>query len=406
MIFFDYQPLPSIENEEILEQMAELYMETWYEPNLPVGTYYFEPLFLKYWIKTYCDEEYIFSAFKNDNLIGLFLGKAVDLHFRVKLKENLPKKEILKGFVIGGAVMSKKFQRSNHMRNMLDTLISLLKTKNFDLILTFPYANSGIVEKLRDNFEFEILNKKANNYIGFLTEERFACQEEIQGKDILKKITETIAKPFILITKPFESLTGPISQKSLKSSPIKLNANHFVDVQENDYPKIVEILNSYSQKIDLNRIWTVEEFKKFVNGSLLLRELEQEEPGKYGFELKAWKQNGEMIGFISIHKRKTYYDGGILPTVYIDLFGFKQHVIINDKIKFFMNVFEEILDHRPNVCSINLNGCYHEMELINQLNFRPLKPEKKLMILKLSEKAKIINELKSIEYFNVPVIDF
>ena len=71
-----------------------------------------------------------------------------------------------------------------------------------------------------------------------------------------------------------------------------------------------------------------------------------------------------------------------------------------------MNVFEEIADYKPDVCSINLNGCHHEMELINTLNFRPVKAEKIFMILKLSKKAEIIDELKSIENFNVPVIDF
>ena len=406
MLYFDYQPIPSIDDTELLEKLSELYQDTWYDRNLPVGTYYFDSEFIRYWIKTYCDEEFIFSAFKNDVLIGVLLGKAINLHVRVKHEGSLPNESDLKGFVIGGAAMSKKFQRSNHMRNMLDALISFLRTKNFDLILTFPDKNSGAVEPLRDNLEFEIFNKKANSYIGFLSEERYMCQEEIQGKDFLKKVTETITKPFILMTKPFEALTGHTITKSLKSSPSKLSKTNFIEAQESDYTKIVDILNSYNKKIEFNRNWTVDEFKKFVDGSMLLRKMEQEEPGKYGFHLKVWKDNGNVLGFISIHKRKTYYEGGILPTVYIDLFGFQQHVIINDKIKFFTNVLEEILDYKPDVCSINLNGCRHEMELINALNFRPVKAEKRFMVLKLSSKAKIIDELKSIENFNVPVLDF
>ncbi|MHA1783783.1 MAG: hypothetical protein ACTSVY_12035 [Candidatus Helarchaeota archaeon] len=400
MLFFNYKPLSQVDDENKLEQIAELYHQTWYKTGLNTGTYSFEPKFIEYWIKTYCDEDFTFTSYKEDKLIGILLGKSINLHVRIKPKSGLVKKETLRGLFIGGAAIAEKFQRSNHMRNMFDALISLIQSKNYDLVLTVPNTDSGIVIPLKNNLEFEIYNKKANSFIGFLNDERLRCQEEIQGKDILSKITETL-------TKPIEFITGPLITKSLKTSLKKLRHDEFQEAKESDYLEIVEILNGYNQKIELNRVWTLDEFRKYVNGSMILREMEKEEPGKYGFHVKVWKDDGgEIIGFATLSKRKTFYNGGILPTVYIDLFGFKQHLIVNDKIKFFTSVFEEILNYKPDVCSVIISGCYHELELINQLNFRPVDADKHFMILKFSDKAEIINELKSIENFNIPIIDF
>jgi len=206
--------------------------------------------------------------------------------------------------------------------------------------------------------------------------------------------------------KPFEALTGPLTKRSIKISPVKLDEEKFVDALESDYQQIVDIMNGYNQKIEFNRTWTLEEFIKYVNGSNHLQVMDKEEPGKYGFHIKVCKENGQVSAFTTLSKRKTYYNGGIIPTVYIDLFGFKEGAIINDKVKFFMNVVDEVMDYSPKVCAININGCFHEIELMHELNFRPTSSDKKFLIRRLSEKADIIKELKSIENFNVPVIDF
>ena len=399
--------IPPIDgNPEILEPIAELYQANWYAANLPVGTYYFEPDFIRYWIKTYCDEDYIFASFRDEVLTGILLGKKVNLHVRVKQKEGLPHKETLKGFVIGGAAMDKQFQRSNHMANILTTLIEHVERKGFDLILTLPPDESGVAEPLQKSMDFEVYNKKANSFVGFLTEERLKIQQEIQGKDFFKKFIETISFPFVFMGKPFEALTGPLTTRAIKMSSVKLDDAKFQEAKESNYQQIVDIMNSYSQKIEFNRTWTLEEFQQYVNGSKLLQEMEKEEPGKYGFHIKVCKENGEISAFTTLSKRKTYYNGGIIPTVYIDLFGFKQGAIINDKVKFFMNVVDEVMDYSPKVCAIKINGCFHEMELMNELNFRPASSDKKFLVRRLSEKADIIKELKSIANFNVPVIDF
>ncbi len=407
MLYFNYDMIPPIDgNPEILEPIAELYQETWYATNLPFGTYLFEPDFIRYWIKTYCDEEYLFASFRDEKITGILLGKIVNLHVRIKPKEGLPKKEILKGYVIGGAAMDKKFRRSHHMANIFNTLTEHVQRKGFDLILTFPQVESGIIDSLQKSMEFEIYNKKANSFIGFLTEERLKLQEEIQGKDFFKKFMETISIPFIFMGKPFEALTGPLTKRSIKISPVKLEKNKFQEAEVADYQQIVDILNGYNQKIEFNQIWTLKEFLKYVDGSLLLREMEKEEPGKYSFHIKVWKEKDEVKAFTTISKRKTYYNGGIIPTVYFDLFGFKQGAIINDKIKFFMSVIDEVMDYRPKVCAIKINGCFHEIELMNELNFRPVSSDKNFLIRRLSKKADIIKELKNIDQFNVPVVDF
>jgi hypothetical protein len=217
------------------------------------------------------------------------------------------------------------------------------------------------------------------------------------GIDILRK------------KKGLSVVLAQLAKMMAKMQKIPLPSGKIREVTPEDYPQIVELLNGYSEILDIAQIWTVESFKKYIEISLQVNNIDHSElMAEYtdttcGFFIKVWERENKIIAALTYRVMGVQFKKGKAPLSYWDYLALSRDLTMDDKKAFIVNMYNEVY-HKAS--TITAFFPYYEAKVLKKSGFMSSQMKTPMYIYPITENGKKLLELKKISKFYLPYICF
>ncbi len=270
------------------------------------------------------------------------------------------------------------------------TIIDKIKETQSDFIwIVFDLGTSfGEYKVFRDDLDFVKINPNVEPLTKLLGS---------YGIDILKK------------KKGLSAVLAQLAKLMAKMQKISLPSGNIREATPEDYPQIVELLNGYSEILDIAQIWTVESFKKYLEISSQVNNidhsyLEAEYPDtNCGFFIKVWECENKIVAVLTYRVMGVQFKKGKAPLCYWDYLVFSQNLTMDDKKAFIVNMYNEVY-HKAS--TITAFFPYYEAKALKKSGFMSSQMKTPMYIYPITENGKKLLELKKISKFYLPYIGF
>lgn len=216
-------------------------------------------------------------------------------------------------------------------KDLYKELLVRLKAKKIEFIFGIPKIKffKRIIQYLEKEEGWVCLNKKVGN------------ETRIMGKfgvEMMRKsgeINALEAKASILFTN--------LSKNRIKEGQIR-------DSTLKDIPEIVNLLNKRSETYPIARIWTVDEFRAYLDSYALLNEStfsirDQYPTTPFGIHMKVWEVAGQIKAGVLYEINEYFLKKASQPFIFIDVFALSPDLSSEEKSDFIFSFFESHLSH-------------------------------------------------------------
>ncbi|MHA1309848.1 MAG: GNAT family N-acetyltransferase [Candidatus Helarchaeota archaeon] len=313
--------------------------------------------------------ELIFSAWDDDKLIGLAVGhKEI-----IKLDNEI---EII-GTNIGLTAVDSQYRRNGIATNMVSNLIEEAKKLGYDLV--FRMVQKG---KYGDNIlkKFDFVNiSKHEHYIKIMEKYGVQILKEYRGLNpVLAKLAESLYSKL-----PHDPLDG-----TLRTGKIP-----------DDISRCVEIINSYSSRVPLSRIYDNKTFQIDLENTKKLNDAFGDPWGLIWYILEL---NNKIMATMTCRIELTTFERGSAPVGLFGNLGFDESLTHEQKLGFIAEILRDIRKKYPEIFTCQITTFHHELKVFKDLKFTDDQSKYFLMVKPLTDKAnEILNRYKKIKEFNL-----
>ncbi|MHA1270163.1 MAG: hypothetical protein ACTSPY_10290 [Candidatus Helarchaeota archaeon] len=220
--------------------------------------------------------KYNIGAFKDDKLIGVIGANSMD----GKYNQNP-----IKIAGIGRVAIDPDYWDDKTIKEQL-----------------VDYIINKIVEDKHDLIYAALLKKDEKEDIDFLNTRGFGLIKGRKNSEALIKIVGRDGLNLLKKSRKMSALEFNAAKIVAGLKNIELQRGKLIDATEKDYDQIISLLNNYSVKYPLARIWNKTEFIEMVNrvkdmDNWDFSNIKEKFPSApLGSHFKVWKENGTILG--------------------------------------------------------------------------------------------------------------
>ncbi|MHA1386043.1 MAG: hypothetical protein ACTSR3_20000 [Candidatus Helarchaeota archaeon] len=372
--------------EKNYEQLTDLFLRFWKHISSNVDVEY-TPWTIDYTIydieRTITQNGVLLGIFSKDKIIGTIGARYIPVTFQ----DSELKCGIITFFALDPDVMplAKEIKIK-----IFQKIIEEIKNAQTDFIfVVFDHDISSKEEKIfKNDLQFVKMNKNVEPLTKLLGSE---------GVDIIKA-----KKELNIVLAKLAKLMAKIETMQLPGGKIR-------DATADDYPKIVDLLNSYSKNLIITQIWTVDSFKQFINACNRINKIDYSDlkaefpDAPTGFYLKVWERDNKIIGSIAYRVMPIRFKNGDAPLAYWDLIAFSQDLEIEEKKAFLVNLYNELYKKASTITAF---WPYYDLKTFKKTGFMSSQMNTPLYILPLTNKGEKLLELNKISKFYLLYMEF
>jgi hypothetical protein len=351
--------------------------------------------------RLYPESDLVLGAYYEDNLLAV-LGASPS---KVKFRDAILNAAGIGSWGLDPAVLSeltggesdketKIFEKAQLeiFQQMLNEITERVKNGNVDFLYAtpIPFESKVLAEFLQTTWG--LLNKNVENML------------KIMGREAIDFIKDKIGLN-ILEAQAVKLVAG------MKSD--RIESGELRESNEEDIPKIVEILNTYSKIHEVARIWTSEEFQSYLGKFEGLKEKDYKSKGEFpeapfGSGIIVWEDAGDIKAAVVYEINEMYFKTGYLPVLWIHQIGFTDEMINQDP-KEVKKAKNALIGSFLAPYHLKTYICYAPLPYYDEKLFDGFIGERRntpLLIKILTDKANGLAELKKLKQFYLPAIDF
>jgi len=370
--------------EDVRDQyknIGDLFHETYTKDYLVHGGLNWEEKYAEWYFNSYhYPPDFFFSAWKGDELIATTVGT----QYKIMLDNEIE----LTGVSIGLTATHPKYQRQGIQKALLAKLIEAAKNEGVDFLWAFA-QNGHYGSKLsKTHFNFQRINKNAEHLIKILHDHGRWVLQHYRG---LGAVLAKLAMIYAVIPED-ELMGGEIREGNENSDDIK---------------KVVDIMNSYTKRLPLSRMWTVDKFKYDVTQS---RKISDYYPEWRYFWL-VWEKDGDILASITIRTEIVNFEKGKSTVGLVTNSMFKDTVPEEEKTGFFASIIrrfheeeypEEVMREKK-LFTLQTTQPQYEPKLFKNTKCNDDTSKYEFVILPLTENAEQIPlRYKKVKTFYIP----
>jgi len=318
---------------------------------------------------------YKLGAFKDNKLVGIIGGSSINGVFRgIEIKISC----------IGRLAINPEFWDANIKKKLIDSLLDRLEGDGFDLIY-------GVLRKKKDNDDINFLLDKGFNPVkGRKNNQALA---KILGKKGLKILKEARGMNPVLVQAA--KLVAGLKKDKIKRGIIR-------NGKIKDYDQVIELLNKYSKKFPLARIWTKKEFIEMMERMKKINEwdfsdLKQTYPDThFGYHFKVWEENNSIIGVALYDITRTRMINKQMPVGGLSFCAFSDLIEIEEAKAFINTLLKEI---EGTVAVMYSELPYYANKILKKAGFVGDQMSSTLLMKPMSKKVEGIFEEKIKHYY-------
>ena len=365
------------------KQIGDLYNATYSEFYRDAGALNWEEKYAEWYFNAYHNPpDYYFTAWKGDELIATTLGTKCT----VLLDDEIE----LIGVSIGLTATKPEYQRQGIQKKLIQALIDRAKSDGIDFLFSFPDTTHHGHKLLKEHFEFSRINKNAEHVIKIIGDHgRWVLQNYRGLSAVLAKLAVVYAG------KPEAKLSsGKIRDGNLESDDVK---------------KVLEMINSYSKRLPLSKVWKTEEdwIKEMTNAKKL-----SEYYPEWKVHWWVWETNNVILATITIRTELVTFNTGTSSVALVSTSCFKDGLTIEEKEGFLATVVrrfwnEDVEDtpesRKKNIFTVQTTQPQYEAKAFKKIKVTDDTTKYEFLILPLTEKAQEIQlRYKKINEFYIP----
>lgn len=275
------------------------------------------------------------------------------------------------------------------LRQIFQQLINQIREFDVDFVWVYILKSINLEEMktLKEDLQFIRMNKNVEGLVKLLGSE---------GVSILRKKKDLN----IVLAQLAKVMAG------MKTMPVP--GGKIRDATPNDYPRIVELLNAYSDQLILTQLWTLEHLQRYIEVNRQLNHLDysslkSEFPDTpFGFHMKLWERDQKIIAAILYRIAAVRFKHGDAPFGFWDYVAFSQDLDPEEKKAFIITMYNQLY-HKAII--INLSLPYYDFKTFDKAGFMTERRKLPLFILPLTKEGKKLLELDRISKFYLPATD-
>ena len=351
--------------------------------------------------RLYPESDLVLGAYYEDNLLAV-LGAAP---CKVKFNEDLLNAAGIGSWALDPVVLSEltegesdrdpKIFEKNQLetfQTMLTEIIERVKTYNIDFLYAeaVPFESKALVEFLQTTWI--VLNKNVENML------------KIMGREAINFIKDKIG--LNVLEAQAAKLVAGMMQDRIESGELR-------EASEEDFPKIVAILNNYSKIRELARIWTLEEFQNYLIKFEGLKQKDHKSKTEFpeapfGSGTTVWEDAEDIKAAVVYEINELYFKTGYLPVLWIHQIGFSDDIINQDpkEVKKAKNAF---IGSFLAPFHLKVYICYAPLPYYDEKIFDGFIGERRttpLLVKTLTDRANGLAQLKKLKQFYLPAVEF
>ncbi len=354
-------------------KIAEVLNKTYFWEYVEAGAMPWSEKYAKFYFDVVLSEvskNFIFGAYKGEKLIGTLFG-----HQESIMLDNELRFEALN---LGLCAVDPEYRRQGIAKALLNKLIEKAIEEKIDFLMAFPEKGRFGDKLLKEHFDFKSYSK--NKHLLKLMEEQGlqALREDFKVNPVLVKIA---------------SLYSHIPEFNIEGK--------VRDAQIEDYPKIIDLINSYQSRVPLSTIYELKRYEKHHKNTYLLNSLFGDPHNFYSWILEEKNEIKAVINNrIEIVTAKYEEDELLtLPVALLTSAGFHEDMDMEQKIDFISCILRKIRNLVPSVFATHITSCQHEMKVFRKLKFISDRNFYILCMKPLTEKGEEINRHKKYNEF-------
>jgi len=356
-------------------QIANLYKKTYFQEYLDAGALMWNEKYAKFYFSSVQFEEkskkYVFGAFKNNNLIGTVVGHQDDVVLDSELK--------LKTVNFGLLAVDPEYRRKGIAKKLVSKLIKTAEKDKIDFVMAFPEKDRYGDKLLKENFDFKSYGK--TKHLIKLMEGR--------GLEVLQKYMNK--NPLLV---KLAALYSHIPELEDPRGVIRRG-------KKDDFPEVVEIINSYCKRLPLSEIYSVNGFQKSYEKFSNMNSIFGNPWNFYWFVLE---KNNKILATINYRIELATFEGENgklvdLPVSLLTSVGFREDLELEQKKQFINYILRKIRNEFPAVFITQITTCQHEMKVFRKLKFPSDQSSYTLFIKPLTAKGEEVNRYKKYKEF-------
>lgn len=203
-------------------------------------------------------------------------------------------------------------QRNEIYDPLFTELFARARQKGADIIYgaVIKAKNSPEIDFLKNTMGMEALKKNVESKV------------KILGKEGLKNLRQV--RDLNPVAAQAARLVARMKDEELPSGELR-------PARVKDYPTIVEYLNNYSKRVDLARVWTVEEFHQYLSQMMELKKRNYKSRNEYpdvpfGYHATVWEDGGEIKAYIENEVSEIMMTHGYIPLCFFRNLVFSDEV--------------------------------------------------------------------------------
>lgn len=379
----ELRPFSSID----YKQISELFMKAlYYKRELKEDDFViFTPEYAEYSVNmAFPDLSLFFGIYQGEKLVGTIGATTVQCYFQG---------DTLTGSVINTYAIDPDILplERDTIKNVLQALIEKLKERQVDFVwvMIIKENNAFELKIFKEDLQFTQVHKNVESLVKLLGSE---------GVNILRK-----KKDLNVVLAQMAKMMAGMDKMPLPGGAIR-------DATPNDYSSIIELLNGYTQTLELAQYWSPELFQHYVDSSFLINSMDftavkQEFPNTpFGFHIKVWEKNSQIVASILYRVVCINFKNGDAPFCFCDYFAFSPKLTFEEKKAFLVNFYNE-LHLKAIIMTIFLP--YYDFKTFDKSGFMTERRKTPLLFYSLTDKGAKLLELEKLKEFYLPtLLDF
>jgi hypothetical protein len=378
----ELRPFGEIDFKELEKLMLKVQAhktETMGEDSVP-----FTADYVKYSVEvTFAKQELLFGIYSSEKLIGTIGGTYVPVLFQGQ--------KLVGSAITFYAVDPELLPLDPEVKKKIfGSLIEKLKDCGIDLVwvIIIKSTNREDLRIFKEAFGFTTMNKNVESLVKLLGSE---------GVEVLRKKKEMN----VVLAKMAKLMAG--------MEYVELPGGIIRNAKPKDYPRLIELFNSYAKVLPLTQVWTADSFQRHIDACAQLNNkdysLQQKEfPNtEFGFHIKVWEREQQVIAAILYRIVFVQFKNGDAPFAFWDYIAFDQDLEFPDKKAFLVNMYNS---HHRKAIITTLFLPYYDFKTFDKAGFMAERRKTPLIILPLTEEAQKILELEKLKEFYLPSPDF
>ncbi|NVM04177.1 MAG: GNAT family N-acetyltransferase [Candidatus Helarchaeota archaeon] len=356
-----------------LRKIADVLYKTYYEEYVESGAVPWDERYAKYYFDVVImdiSKNFIFGAYKGEKLIGTLFGHRESIMLDNELR--------LETLNLGLCAVDPEYWHQGVAKAMLSKLIEKATKDKIDFLMAFPEKGRFGDKLLKEHFDFKKYSK--NKHLLKIMEERGlqVLREDFKINPILVKIGSLYSH-----IPQFDDLEGTVR-----------------DAQIKDYPKIVDLINSYQSRVPLSTIYELKRYEKHHKNTNLLNSLFGDPSNFYSWVLEDKNEIKAVINNRIELVTGKYEDELVTsPIALLTSAGFHEDMDREQKINFISCILRKIRTIAPSVFTTYITTCHHEMKVFRKLKFISDRSHYILCMKPLTEKGEEINRHRKYKEF-------